>query len=257
MKKALLLLAAVLTTMAASAQFEIGLGGSFGIPGHKSYVGNVENKLDMSPYMSSFSIAPTLGFRLNDAMSVGAYIEFSQTKDHNPWMAISQSGESYRVDNITALTTYGFAPFFRYNVVSYGDIRIFFEFQAHANFGSMTNKDNDNGTMVNLEKYDILAMNIRLTPGASYQITDHISFDVFFNFVSLGYSMMNTTHVETHETDNTGKVSAQNVAIPADQQEKSNYAMIGLNTAANYYDLGTSNSYNLGTAIGVKLNVNF
>lgn len=252
MKKALLLLATVLTTMAASAQFEIGLGGSFGIPGHKSYVGGTEDKLDLVPYRSSFSITPTIGFRINDAMSVGAYIEFSQTKDHNPWVAVDANNNQYRVDNVSAVSLYGAAPFFRYNVVSYGDIRIFFELQAHINFGSMTNKDNDNGSWVDIDEYKLTAMRFNIAPGASYQITDHISFDVFFNFASLGYSMMSSTHTKTILAA-TGKFGD----IESSDQVKNTYSIFGFNNSFDYLDYNNSTNFHLGAPIAVKLNVTF
>jgi hypothetical protein len=255
MKKALLLLAAVLTTMAASAQFEIGLGGSFGIPGHTTKVGGTKVDDNAITYKSSFNIMPTVGFRLNDAMSVGAFFEYASQKEHTlATYALATTGEEHHTDDRTTTATYGGGLYFRYNVVSYGDIRIFFEFQGNFAVGSEKNGIDDNGEWIDMEKYDLMAMRFGIVPGASYQITDNISFDVYFNFATLGYSMMRSTHTETRDYT-TDPVNGTYGAIAAADQVESTFSMFGFNNLNDHTN--AANNYNLATAIGVKLNVNF
>lgn len=256
MKKALLFLAAVLTTMAASAQFEIGLGGSFGIPGHTTKVGGTKVDDNAISYSSSFNVTPTVGFRLDDAMSVGAFFDYSKQTEHIlANYTLVATGEEHHTDTRTTLATYGGGLFFRYNVVSYGDIRIFFEFQGRFAVGSETNGVDDNGKWIDNEKFDLMAMRFGIVPGASYQITDHISFDVYFNFAMLGYSMMKSTHTETRTYASATDVEGTFGAIPAADQIESTYSMFGFNNINDY--INPVNDYNLGSLIGFKLNVMF
>jgi len=258
MKKTLLLLVAVFATMAASAQLEIGLGGSFAIPGHSTKVGGNEVNDNAITYTSSFNITPTIGFRINDAMGAGAFFEYANQKDHTLGTYIAAgSGEEHHTDTRTTTSIYGGGVFFRYNVVSYGDIRIFFEFQGHFGVGSETSGVDDNDKWTDMEKYDLMAMRFGIVPGASYQITDHISFDVYFNFANLGYSLMRSTHVETRTFAGLADVEGTFGPIADADQVESTYSMFGFNCFDDHINPVNRMDYNLATAIGLKLNVNF
>ena len=253
MKKALLLLAAVLTTMAASAQFEIGLGGSFSIPGYSTKIGDSKNLKDSKSERSYFNIMPTVGFRLNDAMSLGAFFDYSSQKNHRYEKGGGTSADPVQKDNQSNLSMYGGGLFFRYNVVSYGDIRIFFELQGLFSVGGDESGLDNNGEWTVNEKRDIMAMRFGIVPGASYQITDYISFDVYFNFASLGYSMMKYT--TTGEMDKSDPMNPTYVTPPADKQKEDAFSMFGFNNMNDY--INPVNNYNLGSVIGLKLNVTF
>ena len=179
MKKLFITLAlAAATFVGANAQFFVGgnvgfalqsenTGGTFSIPGT-----NLTNTGDFTDW--SLFVNPRVGYSLDEKMSVGAYISlgYEQAKLDNP----APIGEVK-----AGAFTWGVAPFFRYNVVSFGKFGI----AAEAKLGV-------GGAVYNIKDVDAkpteFNFGIGVTPYLTYGLNDHWELETGLNFLTLGYS---------------------------------------------------------------------
>lgn len=146
MKKVFLLLCIAVFALSANAQ--VYLGGSFGI--------THDDDIDAT----NFTIAPEIGYKLNDTWHFGAEIGFSHTNK-------TKIGEDLDVNS------FHFAPYARWNYFNKGMVRLFLEGGIGISTYKVEDHDNHNG------------FEIGIKPGLALDVTNHFSFVTKFGF--LGY----------------------------------------------------------------------
>ena len=129
MKKVFLTLALVLTTVVASAQWYVGGGLGF-------------SKQDKA---TSYEIKPEVGYKLNDAWTVGAEVVLGKTKDTADWNG----------------TTIAVNPYARYTFLTAGEFSVFAEAYA-----SIQNKKPEGG-----KGETGFALGVR--PGVAYNLSEN------------------------------------------------------------------------------------
>lgn len=239
MKKVILTLTLAAFTFAANAQFV--LGGSLGFQttgGHYSYVGD---GTDANPNWTvpapsgslvkttDFSIAPKIGYQLNDKMQVGAALGFSTyvQKDYNPsyspmsFTTLYGNDESFEGWAKTTSNHFFIAPYFRYNIGTLGNFTIFCELQA--SFGisprekyhyyntevvdkklNVTILDKTDTTFIS--DYKQFGLDITLTPGLNYKFNDRLSADLYIDLLGIRYSYTKATSYNWNTNDDKDKV---------------------------------------------------
>lgn len=146
MKKILLLLCVVAFAMSAKAQ--VYLGGSFAI----THDGDLD--------ATNFTLAPEIGYKLNDMWHFGLEIGYTHANK-------SKTGEDWDVN------AFHFAPYARWNYFNKGILRLFLEGGLGISTYKVEEHDNHNG------------FEIGIKPGLALDVTNHFSFITKFGF--LGY----------------------------------------------------------------------
>ncbi|MBR6291521.1 MAG: hypothetical protein IKR33_01845 [Bacteroidales bacterium] len=212
MKKALLTLALAAFAFAANAQFvvggHIGYSNNGGNNNTVNIIGATTTEWDVPANVwSTFTIMPKIGYNLNDKMQVGA--AFGVTSTYNrvynaiygaAYTPLTPDAEDWQA---TADMGFTFAPYFRYNLLSFNDKLTFFcEAQLGLTFNGKT-KYSDHATAVGVmpaidttykgnTKSNIVEFTI--TPGLNYKINNKLSADLYIDLLGIGY---------THRTVNT------------------------------------------------------
>lgn len=181
MKKLFITLAlAAATFVGANAQFFVGgdlgfelqsnnTGSSFSTP-----FGTLSNNNNDYTEWNLF-VNPKLGYSLDEKMSVGAYINLG-------YAHVKLDNELTTMTDVKAgAFTWGVAPFFRYNIVSFGKFGI----AAEAKLGV-------GGAVYNIKDVDAkpteFNFGIGVTPYLTYGLNDHWELETGLNFLTLGYS---------------------------------------------------------------------
>lgn len=174
MKKIMMTLAAVCVAATMNAQAYI--GGSLGFSSAKSNNGAVGVAATSETTTTGFSIAPEIGYKLDDKMSVGIALGFGSLKNKVEAVgAAATPGATTSVETTT--TTIELKPYLRYQVLTFGKANIFVD--GGLDFGMATAKDYKP------------AMNIGLfvTPGIAFDVNEKWSIVAKLdNMFSLGYA---------------------------------------------------------------------
>lgn len=147
MKKLLLSLLCVVA-FAMSAKAQVYLGGSFAI----THDGDLD--------ATNFTLAPEIGYKLNDTWHFGLEIGYTHAEK-------SKKGEDWDVN------AFHFAPYARWNYFDKGMLRLFLEGGLGVSTYKVEDHDNHNG------------FEIGIKPGLALDVTNHFSFITKFGF--LGY----------------------------------------------------------------------
>ena len=155
MKKIMMTLAAVCVAATMNAQGYI--GGSLGFSSNKTNNGNVTS--------TQFAIAPELGYKLDDKMSVGVALGFGYGKTKND------------ITNAEAkTTTFDIKPYLRYQVLTFGKANIFVD--GGLDFGMSKSED----------MKPAMDFGLFVSPGISYDINETWSIAAHLNdMFSFGY----------------------------------------------------------------------
>ncbi|MBQ0016670.1 MAG: transporter [Bacteroidales bacterium] len=208
MKKVFLFVAAVVFAFAANAQFT--LTGSLGFDSYgkgQHYDGEKIFNGDSYKY-NVFNIDLMAGYQFNEKWEAGIILGYSTGADkyfipsgkimqNQDMESFSKDGEYYEkeIRNEFSAGIYG-----RYTFASVGKLNFFA--QASAEFyienekletkdalGSRTDDYETAGK--GLDK--TIGFNIAITPGVNYALNEHLSFDLWLNFISLEYNNYKTT----------------------------------------------------------------
>lgn len=184
MKKSVLILTAVfgISSLASAQGFFIGGSLGFGSNSYKyqnynSTSGSFDDE-KTSTDKGSFSFAPTVGYTLNDDWEISATFKFRTDKDKlddeyyapekDKTFGVALSGRRY------------FELSDKFNW--YVDASLYFSKESDEEFSKSMGK---------IEGYTNYTKDFGLyiVPGIDYEISDHWSVDMDFNFISLGYGI--------------------------------------------------------------------
>ncbi len=167
MKKILFAVAGILASMTVSAQ--VWVGGSLGFSS-RSY--DSEENLVESENEIDIDFSPTIGYAINDKMDAGIELSLGSTKN-------------FMGEKDATMSSFGVAPFVRYNFFQSGKI----SFLAKASADFYTDKWNYALPGVPDElKYEekYTTFGIYASPLIKYQVTDHIA--LVAEFAELGFT---------------------------------------------------------------------
>lgn len=203
MKKALLTLAAIACAFAASAQFTIGGNIAFNTNGGHYYenttAGSTTTEFTVpgmgSAKNMSLAIMPKIGYDLNDQMSVGAYFGITMTSN-TTFNAVGYAADP-NYEGWTKQSTFGwtFQPYFRYNVVEFGNFKFFAEAQIGL-VGQMAAKIHDYQTKVGAfpardttfkAPTKSFTWGISIVPGLNYSLSENMSLDLYIDLARLAF----------------------------------------------------------------------
>ena len=204
MKKILTTAAAVFALVAVS-NAQLWIGGNLGF----STVSVIEKDKDNSikqnlkePSMK-LNFTPKVGFDFGEGMCVGlglnlatqSFKGFDETPDN-------------KVTGKAAINTIGFAPFFRYTFVEFGDFSVFGEAVANFDLSSAKYKP-ETGDDVKLSKVMDLGLNIR--PVVAYAISDRVTLTADINIFKLGVNF--NSDIDPNETANKTNTTRFNLGL--------------------------------------------
>lgn len=190
MKKILVsVLAVIAFSMTSNAQ--LWFGGSISA----RHTGGVEKKAvdpmdptkttDLKdPKTNFFSIAPKIGFGLNEKLSVGIAPSFS-----------TSTTAKVDKDNLFKTNTFGVTPFVRYTFVEFGSFGILAEADLPIDFS--TNKMIVNGTETKGNPSSSFGINV--TPWITYSVSDNFSLECGLNF--FGFSASHDVTKDQNDKD--------------------------------------------------------
>ena len=206
MKKVLLTLTLVAFAFAANAQFvvggQLGYSNNGGNTNNVNVAGATTTEWDVPANVwSNLTIMPKIGYNLNDKMQVG--VSFGLTSTYNrtynaiygaAYTPADPAAEDWQA---TADMGFTFAPYFRYNLLTFGDkLTLFCEAQLGLTFNGKT-KYTDHATAVGIfpavdtaykgnTKSNVVE--ITVTPGLNYKINDKFSADLYIDLLGIGYA---------------------------------------------------------------------
>ncbi|MCM1079476.1 MAG: porin family protein [Bacteroidales bacterium] len=148
---------AVMAVAALSANAQIWVGGNLGFNTQKATV-KVDN-VSVDNTSTSFSIAPEIGYNLNDDWAVAVRLGY----EHNPSFAMSIGDESFS----GRTNSFEINPYVRYKVVKTG------KFYAFIDGGLAFGTTHVNGTSDYMD--NINAFRIGFNPGVAYNVTPKVT----------------------------------------------------------------------------------
>lgn len=218
MKKVILTLAAVALMGVANAQFFVGGNLGFGMDKGSRTVTTTtsgtssEVSVDL-PKTVDFGIFPKVGYQINDRLSAGLIFGFGmqKTTDWNGPTTV----ENY--ESTENLKTWEVLPFVRYNAFNFGAFTMFAELQigVRGEFGTQRVEYDMAGThrAVEADAPKTFGFGVNLVPGLAYNLNEHVSFDLYFNLINIGF---NTEKVTTVEEDTDLGVKVEDVTKTSD-----------------------------------------
>lgn len=168
--KKLISSAVILAANVTVASAQMWLGGNIGFNRNTTTDGDKERVLN------AVSIAPTIGYDLNEKLALAAMISYSH---------VSTSYENYANNNSAAQNTYAIRPFLRYYFTECGKLRFFVDGGVGAAISHISGTD-----------YETVDFSCHLSPGISYPVNDRIS--LVAGFGGLSYTR---TLDSDHDTD--------------------------------------------------------
>ncbi len=171
MKRILFLLAfALLFIGTSNAQFFA--GGSIGFSTDGGYNDNGNTQTD-KPSSLSFSFSPRGGFILSDKIWIGAQIGIGTDRQKTPGAT----------DVIDVNNHINFAPFMRYNAISFNKFTIGLE--TEVGFSFLNSKTESGGTTTDGPKTTSLYLDV--TPGLYYELSEKVELEAKINGLNLSF----------------------------------------------------------------------
>lgn len=174
--------------MAATANAQLWFGGSVGFS-HEGGVTKTKEADTDKPSVNSFTFAPTVGFELNEKLSVGGKIVFT-SKSTKQTVGDTDTKTSSSTFGITPFARYTFVEFNKFGITAEAGIPILYSSSKHDN-GSQTTKG-DPQTSIGLY----------VTPLLTYSLNDHFQLECGLDFLSL--SAAHTVTKDRDDSNNKG-----------------------------------------------------
>lgn len=224
MKKAFLTIALAAFAFAANAQLVIGANLGFGGTSSNSVntntTGGTTTTTEITgPKSFNFYLMPKIGYQINEKMQAGVILGFShETNTRTLTAAIAPSlwgASNYEGTMKTSQNTINVTPFFRYNVVELNNLTLFCEAgipivispaekTVVEESGDQLLTGNHVTSTTEISNNKITSFGLTITPGLNYALNEHLSMDLYFNAISLGFNLTKThTSVDNFENDET------------------------------------------------------
>lgn len=194
MKKLLIALAFVAAGLVANAQLFVGGSLSAGFTAgnsEESFTTNnvTETEIDYANRISSFMIAPTVGYMISDVMGFGATIGYSTsvTKSCTD-VAKKEFG------NKGIYSDFAIAPFFRYVFGDFGNVKLYADAELPIAFGSSKSIYKDKDTTLEEKGPKTFEIGFHVVPSISYEFNDNISINAELGLLSLGWSQTKVSY---------------------------------------------------------------
>lgn len=209
MKKLFLTIAISFMALAANAQIIIGGNIGFGMTNGNTVttttIGGTETTVTVdNPSTSNFYIMPKIGFGINEKMSAGIILGYSTTTATRFLNAAPIGATNYEGWRKVTNNSINITPYFRYNAASLNNFTLFCEAAlpiaispetAIKNYESYDLAGNHVETNVDNKGAKQTSFGITVTPGLNYALNSHLSMDIYFNAIGLGYITTKTTTV--------------------------------------------------------------
>ncbi|MBQ1883874.1 MAG: outer membrane beta-barrel protein [Bacteroidales bacterium] len=169
MKKIFLSMLAI-AAMAATANAQLWFGGSLGFSHEGGVIKTKEADTD-KPSVNSFSFSPMVGFELNEKLSVGGKLDFTN-KSTKQTVGDTDTKRSESTFGITPFARYTFVEFNKFGLLAEAGIPVAFSSSKHDN-GSKTVKG-DPETSIGLY----------VRPMLTYSLNDNFQLECGLNFLS-------------------------------------------------------------------------
>lgn len=227
MKKILLSIALAAFAFSASAQFIVSanIGGSMfsgdtNIHTQISVVSNEESSATVYPVTTgTFTAGLKLGYKFGKAQAgiAGSYSMYNLDRQPlDPTIVPMISSQSANWTSTGEMKSHGasytIAPYFRYDVITSGDIALFLELNAFYTVSMNPTVDEchvtntlipSGGTIQFLwDTTNVVvprtstSYGVKVTPGLSWQLSKHCGIDLYFDFLSLAYSHISTSRID-------------------------------------------------------------
>ena len=154
MKKIMLTLAAVAVAATMNAQGYV--GGSIAFVSNTDKTAYIQGVGPFEKKVTSFAIAPEIGYNLDDKMAVGLIFGFGSAKTSYDYKG---TGTNVSIDDATA-TTVSLKPYLRYQCFTAGKFNVFVD--GGVNFGLTSAKD----------MKPAMDLGLFVSPGISYDVND-------------------------------------------------------------------------------------
>lgn len=232
MKKVILTLALAAFAFAANAQFVVGgnCGYNFYNGGHewdRVVRSNTTTEYTLpNDVTSSLTIAPKIGYNINENMQVGISIGYnaSNSTNYSKWNTEYYSIKDFEGWSKHSASSFVIAPYFRHTFLHMGNFAAFVEGQVTFGLG-FKDKYHDFNTKVadyyapsmDLRAVDTVYtgntkatyLSISVVPGVNYKLTEKMSLDLYIDLLSITYNRTVTHYLfedetiqYTHETKN-------------------------------------------------------
>lgn len=208
MKKLFITIAFVAATMFAQAQLFVGGELGLGFGGTKVESTKINKAFD-------FKFAPTVGYMFNDNMGVGVDLLFNLDKDKTP------KTEGMQTDDVNTVTTFGFAPYFRYVFAEIDNFKFYADAKINFEMGKAKNKYDGKVT----DGVKTTDFGINIVPGVQYNFTDHISMVASLNVLKLGFNSTTTKTPKASVDPETQEI------VVKEEKQTENYFGLGINEA--------------------------
>ena len=192
MKKIFLSVMAI-TVMATTANAQLWFGGSIGISNNGG-INKTSNSTHKTNASSSLTLAPMVGFGLNEQFSIGGKLNISTSTD-----------KSYQYDandketvNKLVTNSLGVTPFARYTFAQFNNFGLMAEAGMPISYSSKKTVDGSETTKGN----PTTSFGLYVVPMLTYGLNDHFSLECSLDFLSL-----NTKYRITTDRDDSSKAT--------------------------------------------------
>ena len=169
MKKLILIAAMALVSVSLSAQ--VFIGGMVGV----GSTTNTDRFANTNSGSFAVTVAPNVGFKLNDDMCVGGRLGFTTGSTKN--------GNVVTPDPVT----FSIQPYFRYNLLYFGDFAIAGEANTGISISGQTITTPNPGAPDTVTKNSTTSFQIGVVPVLLYQLNKHVTLEADLNFLSVGF----------------------------------------------------------------------
>lgn len=178
MKKIMLMVAMAVATLTANAQVYV--GGGLGFSSSKDAYVDADGVTEPDA-VTSFSILPEIGYKLDDKLSVGIQLGFTTTSYGDTYVEEFQK----TLKDVKA-TGFAIAPYARYTFVKWGKVGLFADAQfAYAHTSAKGDMPVGGDKVVECERTEN-TWSLGIKPGLSFDVNDKISLVTKIGW--LGYS---------------------------------------------------------------------
>lgn len=187
MKKLVLTFAVIFAaTTIANAQLFVGGNLGFGVQSNgktETVSGGVTTTVEPVKTLN-FTIAPRIGYNLNDKMAVGLDLSFGMNNDKYPdnYFGLTETNSSY------SQTTMGAGLFFRYYLMEVGQFSLFAEAAAGLQLGNGKQEYTIGSTTTTVDAPKTTDILVSIVPGISYKVNEKLQFDAYLGICEVLFS---------------------------------------------------------------------